>query len=70
MKTLTCICQEHGNPSPLIYTIEAKDDAPTQKQVANAIRLERELDLGDDAADIEVMFCFEGDLTPCFDWRD
>ena len=66
---LTCICQEEGYDDILIYTVTA--DPQNYEALCSAIKAERQLDLGaDEAGDVTVLFAFEGDISPCCDWRD
>jgi hypothetical protein len=68
MMTLTVVCQEEGYNDVLIYTVSVRDPND-RKEVTDAIQLERERDLWDDAKPMEVLFAFQGDLAPRVDWR-
>jgi hypothetical protein len=69
MHTITAICREDGYPDVLIYTVTVAHPGD-YAQVQQAIQHERKADLGDVAGEIEVLFCFMGDISPCVDFRE
>ena len=84
-KKLTVIVNDDRRPWPLIYDVEV-ECLPTDEskgidsahdhtdeileQVADQRGQELEEDPGDTANHIELLFAFDGDLSPSMDWRD
>jgi hypothetical protein len=68
-KTYTCICRENnsGYPYSLIYTVQSP--SMDREIITLLCHIERQLELECDF-DLEVLFVFEGDLTPIADWRE
>jgi len=70
--TYTCICREVDSdsppeyPDPLIYAVEA--EMPDQVILTDLCQDQRRLD-ADFESELEILFVFEGDLTPVADWR-
>jgi hypothetical protein len=76
MTKITCIVKDNypGYHDPLIYTVDVANPSD-QAEVLAAVTAERLNDLGgsgDDHhdLDLELMFAFEGNLTPVADWRE
>jgi hypothetical protein len=66
---VTAICQEKSYPDILIYTVTVSAPIDYAK-VRLAVQREREFDLGEAAGEMDVMFCFPGDIVPCADFRE
>ena len=66
---LTVICREEGfESSILIYVVEVHDPND-HAAVTAAVQAEREHDV-DEPNTMEILFAFDGDLSPSHDWRD
>lgn len=66
---LTVICREEGfESSILIYTVEVQDPNDTA-EVEAAVQAERANDVDEPNA-MEILFAFDGDLSPSQDWRE
>lgn len=69
MPKITVICREEGYESNiLIYSVDVPDPSD-ELMVAGAVQAAREHDLGEEPNTMEVLFAFDGDLSPCQDWR-